>query len=382
MPIFNKITFRLPFCTSTVLIFLTVLTAYRRHRASCKHRSRRYKGCFCPIWVQGILDGVSVRRSLDLSNWEAAQRRIRDLEIHGEKNSISVTEACEKFKADCRARNLSKATIKKYKYPLQELEDKFGSLPVREIRVEDLRELRAGWIFSPVTARKRVEYLRAFFAFCVSAGWVQLNPAKSLKPPAARPSPTMPFTQDEWGRIVRALDQYGEAHAQSPERIRKQLRALALLMRYSGLRISDAVALTRDRVRDGRLFLYQAKTGQPVLVPLPPEVIRALGECDKSDSYFWTGPGSLQTTVTKFQARLQKIFTLAKISDGHSHRFRDTFAVELLQRGVPLETVSVLLGHQSLSTTEKHYAPWVKSRQDALEKAVKKAWASDAVVTS
>jgi site-specific recombinase XerD len=67
---------------------------------------------------------------------------------------------------------------------------------------------------------------------------------------------------------------------------------------------------------------------------------------------------------------------MAGIEDGHSHRLRDTFSVDLLQKGVSLETVSMLLGHTSIKTTQRHYAPWVKSRQDALEKAVKLSWAS------
>ncbi|PYV86295.1 MAG: hypothetical protein DMG05_20165, partial [Acidobacteria bacterium] len=65
---------------------------------------------------------------------------------------------------------------------------------------------------------------------------------------------------------------------------------------------------------------------------------------------------------------------IAVITNGYSHRFRDTFAVELLKEGVPIESVSVLLGHRSVKVTEKHYAPWVKERQDQLENHVKKGW--------
>jgi integrase/recombinase XerD len=38
--------------------------------------------------------------------------------------------------------------------------------------------------------------------------------------------------------------------------------------------------------------------------------------------------------------------------------FRDTFAVELLLAGVPIDQVSLLLGHSSVKVTEKHYAPF------------------------
>ena len=57
-----------------------------------------------------------------------------------------------------------------------------------------------------------------------------------------------------------------------------------------------------------------------------------------------------------------------------SYRLCDTFAVDLLEKGVPLDEVSKLLGHDSIKTTEKSYAKWVKSRQDRLDKLVTDTW--------
>ena len=54
--------------------------------------------------------------------------------------------------------------------------------------------------------------------------------------------------------------------------------------------------------------------------------------------------------------------------------FRDTFAVELLNRGVPIDRVSLLLGHSSVKVTESHYAPFVKERQQQLEIYARLAW--------
>ena len=78
---------------------------------------------------------------------------------------------------------------------------------------------------------------------------------------------------------------------------------------------------------------------------------------------------------------MKEVFDLAEIKKGMSnavsHRLRDTFAVELLLAGVPLERVSILLGHQSIKITEKHYSPWTRSRQEQIEQDLAAAWKLD-----
>jgi integrase len=59
---------------------------------------------------------------------------------------------------------------------------------------------------------------------------------------------------------------------------------------------------------------------------------------------------------------------------------RDTFAVELLLAGVPIERVSKLLGHSSVTITEKHYAPWNKARQLQAEADLVASWANDPIL--
>ena len=78
---------------------------------------------------------------------------------------------------------------------------------------------------------------------------------------------------------------------------------------------------------------------------------------------------------------MHRLFKLAGVPEAHPHRFRDTFAVEMLLNGVPLERVSVLLGHQSVRVTEKHYAPWVRARQEQLELDVRRTWDTDLVAS-
>ena len=164
----------------------------------------------------------------------------------------------------------------------------------------------------------------------------------------------------------------GKANAQ-------RMRSLVLLLRYSAMRIGDAVSFSPDRLDGNRLFLYTAKTGTPVYTVLPEFVVKALEDIPKTTErfYFWTGVGKLSTAVRMWDMRLKRIFEKAKIVKGHAHRFRDTFAVELLLAGVPMERVSVLLGHTSIRVTERHYAPWVRARQEQLEADVSRVWNRD-----
>jgi len=105
-------------------------------------------------------------------------------------------------------------------------------------------------------------------------------------------------------------------------------------------------------------------------------VIDALKACDEGDPYyFWSGQGTTKTMITEWQERMKKACAIAGIQGGgYFHRLRDTFSVRLLEKRVQLETVAVLLGN-TVQVCRTHYAPWVKSRQTALESAVKGTWA-------
>ncbi len=356
-----------------------MLNLWRRHLRSCPHSKKRdprkWNKCQCPVWVQGNLRGEWMKKGLGVRSWEAAQRIVREWESGGRASTATVKEACKRWLADCEARRLKHGSLRKYRHLAKELEERFGDQTVGAVSVDEIREMRESWKLSGMTTAKRLELARGFFSFCAASGWSQGNPAKMVRAPQVTRVPTMPFTKEDFEKIMWALEVYPEKHPQSTPDTQRKLRAMILLMRYSGIRISDAVTLTSDRIKDGRLFLYQAKTEVPVYVPLPKEVIEALSACEEpSGRYFWPG-GTLKTWTTEWQARMKKVFVIAGIPGGHPHRLRDTFSVELLAKGVPLETVSLLLGHRSIRTTEKHYAPWVKARQDSLERAVKATWA-------
>lgn len=111
-------------------------------------------------------------------------------------------------------------------------------------------------------------------------------------------------------------------------------------MRWSGLRFRDAITLERHRLHGDSLLLYQAKTGTPVYVPIPPDVVDALEDVPPGPKpnpryFFWSGNGNLKSAVANWQRSYRRLFKLANIRtpDGeikrcHPHMFRDTFSSE------------------------------------------------------
>ena len=365
-----------------------MLTIYRRHRKDCEHRSegRKYRRCRCPIWVDGFLAGREIRKSLDTADWQKAQDKVHEWEAQDSepKNAaepMTIQQAGEKFIADANARKLNESTIYKYSLLFKQLGNfaqKGGLRYLKELELTTLDEFRSEWKDGPRSSLKKLERLRAFLRFCERRKWIDSNPATDLKAPKIQNKPTMPFTHAEILKILAAFDKYadraGVANAQ-------RLKAFVLLLRYSGMRIGDTVKCGVNRITGNKLFLYTQKTGVPVQCVLPDFLVRELEAAPKSSEghFFWTGKSKLHSAIGKWQRRLQTLFALAEVQGGHAHRFRNTFAVELLLVGVPLERVSVLLGHQSVRITERHYSPWVRSRQDQLEQDLQRAWSQDPI---
>jgi integrase/recombinase XerD len=348
-----------------------MLKVYRRHNpARCDHKERTWRRCSCPLWADGTLAGKRYHKALGLRNWDAAQKKVQTLEAEGKERPQQKTifDATESYIRDAEARGLRPPSIYKYKLLFKQL-NAFATLEglryLTECDVDTLRRFRESWINKNFSARKKLEALRTFFRFIHDSGWLPTNPVLSIKPPKVDQPPTLPFTQDEFEKVLKACDKY-------PNRLNRiRLRALTLLLRYSGLRITDAVTLSKQQISDGVLTLRTEKTGTDVRIPLHPDAVAALEAIPTDKYYFWSGLSTKKSCVGDYQRAFKKLYKLAAVKNGHAHRWRDTFAVELLLKRVPLADVAVLLGHQSVKITEKSYSPWVIARQEQLEATVR-----------
>lgn len=392
-----------------------MLTLYRRHLHACPHatKGREHKRCHCPVWVSGTILGMPVRESLKTQSWEEGERRLLEMREHPAfqlPGPRTLAEAVRLFLDDAsQGMRFAPDTIQQKKavlLPLIEFCEQRGKTFLKQVTFEDLSEYRALWKYAPSSTAVKLGRLKRFFRFCVEARWISESPATHLRRPKVPPSATLPFTREQMTQILAASERYKD-YPGKREANAKRLKALLLVLRYTGLRISDAVMLEDAQLEEGRIFLYrQQKTGEPVYVPIPAFVHQALTPLPGRTSkqyFFWNGTSKLRSAIGLWQATLERLFRFAGIThipaegvaprrwqrrllkDGrpvraHAHMFRDTFAVELLLSGVPMEDVQILLGHTSIKTTEKAYAPWVKARQERLEEHIRKAWGTGAGV--
>jgi len=380
-----------------------MLSVYVRHRSTCKYKDdATSKRCTCIKWLAGTLPGRTgrFRVSAKTASWEQAEGVARQYEtaasggkdMDAAMSLPTVKDAVKDYLGDARARGLAEDTIKKlttlFEKQLLAFCEKEEIRFLRDLKTKELTRWRQGWKMGQLAKKKQHERVVGFFWFCIRQGWIQQNPTQAMGKIIARQTPTDYFPESKYATILDACGRLDEGlkRAYDIEKRGTRIRALTELMRWSGLRIRDAVTLEKTRLEGNKLFLYQAKTGVPVYVVLPPEVADALNSLPPGPKpnpryFFWSGNGHPKSAVADWQRAFRRLFEVAALQkpDGspkrsHPHMFRDTFAVELLLAGVPIDQVSVLLGHKSVKITEKHYAPWVKARQNQLEKAVQMAW--------
>ncbi len=405
-----------------------MLSVYTRHSSDCPRAGDgNWKRCRCPKWIWGSLpNGDFVRRSAKTRTWEQAEELRRELEAEAlpspgvlaalpqspavepqplaastlalpQKPRATIEFAVQRYLADAKSRDLEASTISKlttiFRKQFLAWSQGEGFTYIDELDLDAMKNFRSTWEDGALAKSKKQDRVVGFFWSCVRRGYIVQNPCLELGKIKVNQVPTDYFPQDEFARIIDVTYVYGDPRGGfiPLEDLRLRLRVMTWLMRWSGLRIRDAVTLEKSRLHGDSLFLYQAKTGTPVYVPLPPNVVTALKELPNGPRpnpryYFWSGNGDPKSAVANWQRAYRRLFEIAAIQKPdrsvkrcHPHMFRDTFAVENLLAGVPIDQVSLLLGHASVKITEKSYAPFVKARQLQLQESVRNAWKSAGV---
>lgn len=326
-------------------------------------------------WTQG---STRLQKSLGVRDWQAAQRRARDMEADGidaystgDSGALTVQKATDDFQADAK-NNIQTPTLKLYRILLTRLNDyckQHGYIFLKQLGVVQVREFRNSWTtYSPRTAGKHIERLKRFFSWCVENGWIKESAAKPLKSPKVGDTDVVPFNEEEIEKILKACEAYSGPN-------RDRLIVLTRLMLTTGLAIGDASMLSKSRVvKNGSgwyVELRRAKTGTAVSCPIPVELGKAF-HAFKGETPFWSGKSDLDDLTKNWRKIYGRIFKTAGI-DGHPHQFRHTAAKRLLVAGLPVSHVATLLGNTE-DIVRKHYSKWIPERQTAFDNAIRAIW--------
>lgn len=204
----------------------------------------------------------------------------------------------------------------------------------------------------PRSAARALSAVRGLHRFLIIEGAVRENPTASLSLPKSWvPLPRL-LTMEEVDRLIEAPD------LATPPGLRD--RAMIEVMYATGLRVSELVNLTLDRVElDNGLVRTVGKAQKERVVPLGDSAVDAVrayldrGRRRSTEPWLFLNYRGKRLTRAGFWLILRGHGERAKIDKRITpHMLRHSFATHLLERGADLRSVQIMLGHEDISTTE------------------------------
>jgi integrase/recombinase XerC len=204
---------------------------------------------------------------------------------------------------------------------------------------------------SRASTARHLSALRSFFKFLMREGVVEANPARTVATPKREKHlPAVLQTAD----VAVLLEQPDE----SPLGLRD--RAWLELLYASGLRISELVAIDINDIElRGRLVKVRGKGSKERIVPFGSKAEAAirtyLGTRTDDEEALFVNYRGVRITTRSVRRLFDRYVRAASLRAGVSpHTLRHSFATHLLNAGADLRSIQELLGHASLSTTQKY----------------------------
>lgn len=258
-----------------------------------------------------------------------------------------------------KAKNRAESTVVAYAKDIEQLLNFFskeGFSSLQDVKTEDLEKYKQSLQdnnYTPKSVSRKINSTRTFFKYLLETGVIKDNPAEKLAHPKFKTKPPRILTEMEY-RALRDVS-----------RIDIRLYSIVEILLQTGIRIGELASLTLDDVRkskNGKIdFLYIKAVGNHPArkVPLNKSAKKALDEYlevrpeTEDDTIFVTKNGR-PLLIRNIRTAIDKAFEKAGIKNAKVNDLRNTFIAHHLANGVSLITVSKLVGHKRLSTTEKY----------------------------
>lgn len=221
------------------------------------------------------------------------------------------------------------------------------------------RSLKQG--ISRTSLARNLASIRSFYKWLGSEKGLD-NPAlKVIRVPAPpRPIPK-PISADNALKTLEAVTVINR-QKNRPGWITERDISLIMLMFGCGLRIGEALGLNIGDAPENDTMVITGKGSKQRVVPILPIVRQAIAKYlrvhpaqNDSDAPLFISEQGKRLNAGVFQRTVREIRSYLQLPDSFTpHAFRHTFATLLLERGGDLRTIQELLGHQSLSTTQRY----------------------------
>jgi len=276
-----------------------------------------------------------------------------------------------RFLAHLRSeRGASPHTLRAYDHTLERLEAHLAEAGLDYLGA-GAKALR-GFLFqvgrgrSSSTLARHVAAIRTFYRWLAREGHVEDGRSEWLQPPRVGQHLPRVATVEEAGRLF-------EETPIGPAALRD--RALIEVLYGAGLRVGEAAALDRRDVdlRAGRIRVRHGKGDKERRVPLGPPGVAAVwayveATPEGGPALFLNQRGGRLTTRSMHRI-VRKRGLRADLAGLHPHALRHSFATHLLDGGADLRAIQELLGHASLSTTQRYTRVSVDALLDTYRRA-------------
>src|SRR5690606_7338571 len=272
-------------------------------------------------------------------------------------------------------KSLSENTLEAYLRDIKKLERFTSSLPL-EIEASEVEEFLYQFAkdnYAPRSQARLISSLKSFFGYLQLEDWRNDNPAELLETPKLGMKLPDTLSEEEIDKLIAAID------LSLPEGERN--RAILETLYGCGLRVSELTELKlSDLFFEDNFIRVIGKGNKQRLIPISNYTIKFLKiyleeirihmpiQKGFEDYVFLNRRGKKLTRVMIFTI-IKKLAEIAGIRKKISpHTFRHSFATHLLKNGADLRSIQMMLGHESITTTEIYTHLDDNSMRDAVLK--------------
>lgn len=304
---------------------------------------------------------ISQELTIILADYEVQLRETRLAIPTEDKNLVYL----QKFLISKTVKGCTDRTLAGYKNEIWKVLCAINK-QVDEITADDIRlylavrQRKDG--ISKITADNELRYLRTFFSYLIAEELVQKNPVAKVDKIKCDKVKKKAFTEVEVEKIRGACENSQEV-------------ALIEVLLSTGCRVSELVSIKIADIEEGQLVI-RGKGNKDRIVYLNAKAIVAIekylndrkdsnpylfpggyyGKCDKDPKNWYKYPERVNkekcSSTGSIESKTRKIAKKAGVKKANPHKFRRTCATFALRRGMPIEQVSKMLGHEQISTTQ------------------------------